>query len=333
MQFKRLKRREFITLLGGAAVWPVAAAAQQRERMRRISVLMSLAADDAESSARIAAFHQGLEGFGWSVGRNLRIETRWGAGNGERMRQYAADLVALAPDAILAGASPATRGLKQATRTIPIVFANVTDPISAGFVESLARPGGNVTGFMNTEYGASGKWLELLKEIAPRVTRAAALRDPAIAAGSGQPGAIQGVAPMFGVEVTPVDVREASEIERAIAAFAGKANGGLIVTGSSLVIIHRKLIIELAARHQLPAVYAFVSFVTRGGLLAYGPDRIAPYRQAASYIDRILKGEKPEDLPVQAPTKYELLINLKTAKALGLTIPDKLLATADEVIE
>ena len=330
-----MRRRELITLLGGAAVaWPLAARAQQRERMRRIGVLMRLAADDLEGQARIAAFLQGLQEGGWSVGRNVRIDYRWALGDAERSRKYAAELVALAPDAILAAGGAVVAPLLQATRTVPIVFAQTPDPVGAGFVASLARPGGNATGFAIFEFGISGKWLELLKEIAPRVTRAAVLRDLALAAGSGQLGAIQSVAPSFGVELSPIDVRGADEIEHAVTAFArSSSNGGLIVTGSALATVHRDLIVALAARHRLPAVYPVRVFATGGGLISYGPDSIDPYRQAAGYVDRILRGEKPADLPVQTPTKYELVINLKTAKALGLDVPPTLLARADEVIE
>jgi ABC-type uncharacterized transport system substrate-binding protein len=329
-----LKRREFITLLGGAAVaWPLAARAQQRERMRRIGVLMALAADDPEGQARLTAFVQGLQELGWTDGRNVQIDYRWPAGDAERIRRYAAELAALAPDIILAGGGAVVPSLLQATRTIPIVFTQTPDPVGAGFVESLARPGGNVTGFTVFEYGIGAKWLELLKEIAPHVTRAAVIRDAAVASGIGQWGAIQTAAPSFGVELRPVDVRDASEIERAVAAFARSANGGLIVAASTLAIVHREPIITLAARHKLPAVYANRFFVTGGGLISYGPDSVDPHRRAAGYVDRILKGEKAADLPVQAPTKYELVINLKTAKALGLELPSTLLARADEVIE
>jgi len=328
-----MRRRAFITLLGGAAAWPLAARAQQGERLRRIGVLQSLAADDAEGQARLAAFAQGLQQSGWIIGRNVRIDTRWAAGDAERIRRYAAELVALTPDVILVVGAPATGSLLQATGAVPIVFVNVPDPVGAGFVETLARPGGNATGFMNFEYGISGKWLELLKEIAPGVTRVAVLRDSALAAGSGQLGAIQSVAPSFKVELRPIDVRDVGEIERALAAFARASNGGLIVTGSSLAVVHRDLIVTLAARHKLPAVYFQRVYVTDGGLISYGPDFIDQYRRAAGYIDRILKGEKPADLAVQAPTKYELVINLNTARALGLTVPPTLLARADEVIE
>jgi len=328
-----MRRRAFITLLGGAAAWPLAARAQQGERLRRIGVLQSLAADDAEGQARLAAFAQGLQQSGWIIGRNVRIDTRWAAGDAERIRRYAAELVALTPDVILVVGAPATGSLLQATGAVPIVFVNVPDPVGAGFVETLARPGGNATGFMNFEYGISGKWLELLKEIAPGVTRVAVLRDSALAAGSGQLGAIQSVAPSFKVELRPIDVRDVGEIERALAAFARASNGGLIVTGSSLAVVHRDLIVTLAARHKLPAVYFQRVYVTDGGLISYGPDFIDQYRRAAGYIDRILKGEKPADLPVQAPTKYELVINLNTARALGLEVPPTLLARAHEVIE
>jgi ABC-type uncharacterized transport system substrate-binding protein len=329
-----MRRREFIALLGGAAIpWPLAARAQQRERMRRIGVLMSLAADDPEGQARLTAFVQGLQELGWTDGRNVQIDYRWPAGDAERIRRYAAELAALAPDIILAGGGAVVPSLLQATRTIPIVFTQTPDPVGAGFVESLARPGGNVTGFMLYEYGIGAKWLELLKEIAPHVTRAAVIRDPTIASGIGQWGAIQTAAPSFGVELRPVDVRDASEIERAVAAFARSANGGLIVAASTLAIVHREPIITLAARHKLPAVYANRFFVTGGGLISYGPDSVDPHRRAAGYVDRILRGEKPADLPVQSPTKYELAINLKTAKALGLTMPPSLLTRADEVIE
>jgi putative tryptophan/tyrosine transport system substrate-binding protein len=302
--------------------------------MRRIGVLMHLAADDLEGQARIAAFLQGLQEGGWSVGRNVRIDYRWAVGDAERSRRYAAELVAFAPDAILAAGGAVVAPLLQATRTVPIVFVQTPDPVGAGFVASLARPGGNATGFSIFEFGISGKWLELLKEIAPRVTRAAVLRDLALAAGSGQLGAIQSVAPSFGVELSPIDVRGADEIEHAITAFArSSTNSGLIVTGSALATVHRDLIVALAARHRLPAVYPVRVFATGGGLISYGPDSIDPYRRAAGYVDRILRGEKPADLPVQTPTKYELVINLKTAKALGLDVPPTLLARADEVIE
>jgi ABC-type uncharacterized transport system substrate-binding protein len=328
-----MRRREFITLVGGAAVWPLVARAQQPERMRRVGVLMALASDDPEGQARLVAFVQGLQELGWTDGRNVRIDTRWAAGDAERFRRYAAELIALAPDVILASGGTGVGTLLQATRTVPIVFTQTNDPVGASYVDSLARPGGNATGFANMEYGMSGKWLELLKEIAPRMARAAVLRDATIPQGIGQFGAIQAVAPSLGVEVRPIDVRDAPEIERAITAFARSANGGLIVTGSALTAFHRDLIITLAARHKLPAVYWERFFVTGGGLISYGPDSIDPHRRAAGYVDRILKGEKPADLPVQSPTKYQLVINLKTAKALGLPVPPSLLARADEVIE
>jgi ABC-type uncharacterized transport system substrate-binding protein len=326
-------RREFITLLGGAAAaWPLGARAQQADRMRRIGVLSGLAADNQDNKVRLAAFQQRLQQLGWTDGHNVRIDYRFVAGNLENYRKYAAELVALAPDVILApGASLAP--LLEATRTVPIVFVTVIDPVGAGFVASLARPGGNATGFTNYEYSMSGKWLELLKEIAPRVTRAAVLRDPAVTAGIGQFGAVQIVAPSLGVELSPVDVRDAHEIERAVTAFARGLNGGLIVTASASGVAHRELITTLAARHKLPAVFSARFYVASGGLISYAPDSIDPYRRAAGYVDRILKGEKPADLPVQAPTKYELVINLKTAKALGLEVPATLIARADEVIE
>jgi putative ABC transport system substrate-binding protein len=329
-----IARRKFLATLGGAAAaWPLAARAQQGERMRRIGVLMSTAADDPVGKARRAAFLQGLQQFGWTEGHNVRIDYRWAAAGADRFRSYAAELVALAPDVIVATGAPGTGPLLQATRTVPIVFVNVADPVGAGYVDSLARPGGNATGFITFEYGLSGKWLELLKEIAPRVTRAGILRDAALTSGTGQFAAIQSVAPTLGVEVSPINLRNVDEIERAVAAFARTANGGLIVTGSALAIVHRDLIVASAARHKLPAVYWNRTPVADGGLISYGPDLIDQYRSAAGYIDRILKGEKPADLPVQAPTKYELVINLKTAKALGLEVPATLLARADEVIE
>jgi putative ABC transport system substrate-binding protein len=329
-----MRRRKFIALLGGATTWPLMVRAQQPDRMRRIGVLMASTADDPDYQARIAAFAQGLAQLGWVDGRNVRIDTRWATSKPDDIRRHAAELAALAPDVILAGTGTATVApLLQATRTVPIVFAVVIDPVGGGFVDSLARPGGNATGFTLFEYGMSGKWLELLKEIAPRVTRVAVLRDPAIASGIGQFAAVQAVAPSLGVELSPVDVRNAGEIERAVTAFARSGNGGLIVTGSALATRHRDLILTLAARHRLPAVYSYRFFVTVGGLISYGPDFVDQYRQAAGYVDRILKGEKPADLPVQAPTKYELIVNLKTAKAIGLTIPQSVLARADEVIE
>jgi putative ABC transport system substrate-binding protein len=328
-----MKRREFITLLGGAAAWPPAARAQQGERVRRIGVLMNLAADDLEGQARLTAFAQGLQQLGWTDRRNARIEYRWVVGDAERIRKQAAELVALAPDVILASGVPNVTALLQATRSVPLVFLQVIDPVGAGLVASLARPGGNATGFTVFEYGMSGKWVELLKEIAPGVTRVAVLRDTGSSSGIGQLGAIQSAASSLGVELTPIGLGDAAEIERAVTAFAGAANGGVIVTGSTPAIVHRELITTLIARHRLPAVYAFRYFVAVGGLISYGPDSIDPFRRAAGYVDRILKGEKPAGLPVQAPTKYELVINLKTAKALGLEIPSSVLARADEVIE
>ena len=327
-------RRELLAALGGAAAaWPLAAGAQQGGRMRRVGVLQNLASDDPAEQARLMAFGQGLQELGWTIGRNVRIENRWSAGDPERIRRNTEEMVALAPDVILASGNAGVAPLLQATRTVPVVFVIVPDPVGAGFVDSLARPGGNATGFIAYEYGLSGKWLEVLKEIAPGVTRAAVIRDPALASGPGQFAAIQSIAPSLGVEVSPVNVRDAGEIERAITAFAHSPNGGLIVTGSALVGIHRHLIIALAARHKLPAVYVERTYVAAGGLISYGSDFLDQYRRAASYVDRILKGEKPADLPVQQPTKYELVINLKTAKALGLDIPPTLLARADEVIE
>ena len=318
-----MRRREFITLIGGYAVgWPLAARAQQPERMRRIGVLMSTAADDPEGQARIAAFVQGLRELGWSDGRNVRIDGRWGGGDPDHIRRYAAELVALAPDAILASGGSVVGPVRQVTRSVPIVFTQTPDPVGAGFVESMAQPGGNTTGFTVFEYGTTVKWLELLKQVAPGVTRAAVLRDPALAQGTGQWGAIQSVAPSLGVELRPVDVRDASEIERAVTAFARSANGGLIVTGSGLALVHRELIIALAARYRLPAIYPHRSFVIGGGLISYAPNSIDPHRHAARYVDRILRGEKPGDLPVQAPTKYELVINLKTSYSSPVQQPN-----------
>jgi putative tryptophan/tyrosine transport system substrate-binding protein len=330
-----IRRREFITLLGGAAAaWPLAGQAQQGERMRRVGVLMNIAADDPEAQARMTAFVQELAQLGWMAGKNVKIDSRWSAGDNQRLGKYAIELIALAPDVILANSSQSVAALMQASRVVPIVFASVADPVGAGFVESVGRPGGNVTGFMNFEYSISGKWLELLKEIAPRLTRVAVLRDAAIAAGSGQLGAIQLAATQLGLELRPVGMHDASEIERGLAAFASSPNGGLIVTASPLAgTVHRDLVIALTARHKLPAISSNRPFVTAGGLMSYGPDRVDQNRRAASYVDRILKGEKPADLPVQAPTKYELVINLKTAKTLGLEMPPTLLARADEVIE
>jgi putative ABC transport system substrate-binding protein len=329
-----MNRRQFITLLGGAAVaWPLTARAQHGERVRRIGVFVALSADDPEWQTRLAALHQGLHGLGWSVGRNIRIDYYQGPGDGEQLRRRAAELVALAPDVILATGAPIMTPLQQATRAIPIVFTVVPDPVGAGYVDSLARPGGNATGFMTFEPGLGAKWLELLKELKPTITRVGVLRDPAITAGIGLWSAIQAVAASFAVELTPVNVRDAGEIERGVTAFARGSNDGLIVTGSALATTHRNLIVRLAARHKLPAVYPYPYFARDGGLICYGPDLIDQFRLAAGYVDRILKGEKPADLPVQAPNKYELVINLRTAKTLGLGIPPTVLARADEVIE
>jgi putative tryptophan/tyrosine transport system substrate-binding protein len=329
-----MRRREFISLLGGAAAaWPLAARAQQGDRMRRIGVLMAITVDDAEAQARIAAFVRGLQQLGWTVGKNVQVDYRLAGIDADNLRKYAAELVALAPDVILAQSSPAIAPLLQATRTVPIVFTLIADPVGAGYVDSLAHPGGNATGFTVFEYSIAGKWLELLKEIAPRVTRVAVFREAAVAAGPAQFSAAQTVAPSLGMELRPVDTRDAGEIERAITAFAQGSNGGLLVTGSSSSTLHRNLIVALAARYRLPAVYFQRLFVTAGGLISYGPDYVDQFRRAAGYVDRILRGEKPGDLPVQAPTKYELVINLKTARALGLDVPATLLARADEVIE
>ena len=328
-----IRRREFITLLGGAAAWPLGAAAQQPERVRHIGVLMTQPADDPDGQARVAAFLKGLRELGWIEGRNIRLDYRWGGGDVGRIRKDAAELVALTPDVILAGGGQVMGPLHEATRTVPIVFTQTPDPVGAGFVASLARPGGNATGFTNFEYGVSGKWLEVLREMVPSITRAAVLRDATNPAGTGQWGAIQAVAAPLGVEISPIDARERGEIERGVTAFAAGSNGGLIVSSSGFAILHRELIIALAARHRLPAVYPFRFYAIGGGLISYGPDPIDPHRRAARYVDRILKGEKPADLPVQAPTKYELVINLKTAKALGLEVPATVLARADEAIE
>ena len=329
-----MRRRGFITLLGGAAVWPLPANAQQQgERVRRIGVLLNATADDAEYQARVGAFLQALALLGWTIGRNVRIDTRWATANAADIRRHAAELAALAPDVILAHGASTVGPLLRETRTVPIVFAVVGDPVGAGLVDSLARPGGNATGFMTYEYGLSGKWLELLKQIAPSVTRVAVLRDSTQGTGTGLFAAIQAVAPSLSVEVNPVNMRDAGEIERAVAAFARSLNGGVIVAAGAGAALHRNLIITLAARHKLPAVYSERSYVAAGGLVSYGPDFVDQYRRAAGYVDRILKGEKPADLPVQAPTKYELVINLKTAKTLGLNVPPALLTRADEVIE
>ena len=328
-----MRRRKFIILVVGAAAWPLAARAQQPGRMRRIGVLMSLAAQDKEGQIRLGAFVQGLHELGWTDGRNVRIDTRWAAGNADDARKYATELVALAPDVILASGGSVVAPLLRATNAVPIVFTQTPDPVGAGFVESLARPGGNATGFLNFDYSIGGKWLELLKQIAPGVTRVAVIRDPSSPQGIGQFTAVQSLAPSLSLEVTPINARDAGEIERTIAAVDRAPNSGLIVTGSGFAIGHRELIVTMAARYKLPTVYPIRFFATAGGLISYGPDAIDPHRRAAAYVDRILKGERPADLPVQAPNKYELVINLKTAKALGLTIPQSLLATANEVIE
>jgi putative tryptophan/tyrosine transport system substrate-binding protein len=328
-----MRRREFIKVVGGAAAaWPLAARAQQPEGVRRIAVLQILAENDPESVARHAAFEQTLQALGWTNDRNVRIDYRWAAGDADRVQKYAAELLALKPDAILTSGSITVAPLLRATRTVPIVFVQVVDPVGGGLVESLARPGGNATGFTQFDYNLSGKWLELLKEIAPRVTRVAVIRDPTRGPGIGQYAVIQSVAPSLGIELRPINALETAEIERAVAAFAGSSNGGLIVTSGGTGF-HRDLIVPLAARHRLPAIYPFRYYVTDGGLVSYGPDTIDQFRRAASYIDRILKGEKPADLPVQAPNKYELVVNLKTAKALDITIPPSVLARADDVIE
>jgi ABC-type uncharacterized transport system substrate-binding protein len=329
-----MRRREFVAIVGGAAAaWPLAARAQQGERMPRIGVLMPSAADEPEFQARVTAFVQGLAQLGWVDGRNVRIDTRWGVADADRIRKYAAELLALAPDVILAISSAALAPLLQATHTVPIVFTSVADPVGAGYVDSLARPGGNATGFLVWEYSIAAKWLELLKEIAPHVTRAMVFRESALASGPGQFGVIQAAVPSLGVDLRVADVRDAREIERAVTTFAQGSNGGLIVTGSPGALIHRTLIVALAARHRLPAAYPGRVFVVDGGLISYGPDSVDQLRRAAGYVDRILKGEKPADLPVQAPTKYELVINLKTAKTLGIEVSPMLLTRADEMIQ
>ena len=331
-----MRRRQFITLLGGAAVaWPLTARAQQPDRVRRIGALVSggIDVDDLDMQTRIGAFQQGLQQLGWADGRNFRIDVRMGGGDADRTRRYAEELVALAPDVILVTGAAGVTPILKATRTVPVVFTSVVDPVGAGFVESLARPGGNATGFVSFEYGLSAKLLELLKEVAPGVKRVAVIRDPDISAGTGQFGAIQAAAPSLGLDLIAINPREAGEVERAIAAFARTPNGGLITTSSALAVIRRDLIIGLAAKHKLPAIYYRRLFAASGGLVSYGSDVIDQLRRAAGYVDRILKGEKPAELPVQAPNKYEFVINLKTAKALGLTIPPSVLARADEVIE
>jgi putative ABC transport system substrate-binding protein len=330
-----MRRREFITLIGGAATaWPLTARGQQSSRLRRVGVLMTFAADDPDGQANFAALAQGLQEFGWTVGRNLRLDYRWGANDLDRFRTYAAELITLSPDVVVATAGSVVTAFQQASRTVPIVFVTTIDPVGGGWVESLARPGGNVTGFSSYEFSIGAKWLELLKDIAPDLKRVAVIRDASVPAGSGGFAAIQTGAASFNIELTPVGVRDADEIERGISRFATGPNGGLVVVGPpSSLVIHRDLIITLAARHKLPAVYPNRLFITHGGLMSYGADSIDQYHRGASYIDRILKGEKPADLPVQAPVKYQLVINLKTANTLGLTVPPTVLARADEVIE
>jgi putative ABC transport system substrate-binding protein len=328
-----MKRREFITLIGGAAASPFAAKAQRAERVRRIGVLMPGAAEDPENKNRIAAFQQGLQELGWTDGRNVRIDYRWGGGDADRIRSTAVELVALEPDVIFAVASSIIIALQQVTHTVPIVFANITDPVGAGYVDSLARPGGNITGFLLFEYGLAGKWLELLKQIAPTVTRAAVIRDSKTSAGIGQWAVIQAMAPSMGIDLNLINIRDADQIKLDIAAFAHLSDGGLIVTANPLATQHRELIIRLAADHKLPAVYFERYFVTGGGLISYGAHMVDQFQRAAAYVDRVLKGENPANLPVQGPTKYELAVNLKTAKALGIAVPPPLLARADEVIE
>jgi putative tryptophan/tyrosine transport system substrate-binding protein len=329
-----LRRRQFLTLLAGAAAaWPLSARAQPREQVRKIGVLMSFPSGDDEGQARVTAFAQALQKLGWTEGKDARIDTRWAADDADRYRRYSEELLALTPDVILASSSPSVAALLRVTRSVPIVFANVIDPVGAGFVTSMARPRGNATGFTAFEYSISGKWLELLKEITPNLTRVAVLREPSLAAGIGQFAAIQSAAASSGVELSAIDSRDAGEIERALAAFAHEPNGGVIITGSSSAVTHRELIISLAMRYRLPNVYPFRYYPASGGLASYGPDSIAVFRRAAAYVDRVLRGEKPANLPVQAPTKYELVINLKTAKALGLEIPTTVLARTDEVIE
>jgi putative tryptophan/tyrosine transport system substrate-binding protein len=331
---KAMRRRDFIAGFAGvAATWPLAVHAQQTERVRRIGVLLNASADDAAYQARLGAFLQGLQQAGWAIGRNIRIETRWAGANAADIRRHAEELGALSLDVVLASGSLAVRSMKQASPATAIVFVGLIDPVGAGFIESLARPGGNITGFLLFEYSLSGKWVDLLKEIAPGTTRVVVLRDPEISSGPAQFSVIQAVAPSLRIEATPVNVRDASGMERTVAAFARAGSGGLIVTGSGLATINRDRIVTLAARHKLPAIYSNRIFVTAGGLVSYGPDYVDMYRRVADDVDRILKGDKPADLPVQAPTKYELVINLKTAKALGLTVPPSLLARADEVIE
>jgi putative ABC transport system substrate-binding protein len=329
-----MRRRSFITLLGGAAAaGPLAARAQQDGRVRRVGVLMGYALDDPDTQVRIAALMQGLQELGWTVGRNLQVEFRWSVGDADEAGRYAQELVALGPDVIVATNGSMVGALQRVTRTVPIVFVTVNDPVGAGWVESLARPGGNATGFATSEYGIAGKWLELLKQIAPAVTQVAVLRDRLSPGGTGQLGALQGAAPSFGVELRPVEVRDVDVIERAVTAFAREPRAGMIVTATRFATLHRKLIVELAARHRLPAVYSGRQYVAAGGLISYGPVTIDQYRLGAGYVDRVLKGAKPADLPVQAPTKYETVLNMKTARTLGIQVPDLVLVRADEVIE
>ena len=328
-----MRRRDFIGVVVGLAAWPIAARAQKRGEIRRIGVLMNRAADDPQGQARLLAFRHALQQLGWSDGYNMRIETRWGEDDVERERTYAAELVGLAPDVILASGSLSVAALQRVTHTLPIVFAAVSDPVGAGFVDTLSRPGGNTTGFMLFEYSLSGKWLELLKQVAPRVTQAGIVRVPNLPSAAAEFASLQAVARYIGVEITPLNIRDPGQIERAVAAFARSANNGLILPPSASGSVHRNLIITLAARYKLPAVYTYRFAVTEGGLISYGPDAVDQFRRAAGYVDRILKGEKPGDLPVEVPTKYELVINLKTAEALGLDVPTTLLARADEIIE
>jgi ABC-type uncharacterized transport system substrate-binding protein len=327
-----MRRREFITLLGGASAWPLAARAQQSERIRRIAVLTTLIEDSPDAQAGIRAFREALQKLGWTPGRNIQIDYRWSAVAADRLAEVTAELVALAPDVILANTTPAVMSVQKASRTVPIMFARVIDPVGSGLVASLSRPGGNATGFVSFEYALAGKWLELLKEVAPRVTRAAVLREPVVAAGIGQFAAIQS-AGAIGMDLSVIDLRDLREVEQAVAEFAHGPNGGLIVTGSIFATSHRDAIAALAARHKLPAVYPYRYYVLAGGLISYGPDPVDEYRRAAGYVDRILKGDKPADLPVQAPTNYELVVNLKAAKALGIDIPATVLSRAHDVIE
>jgi len=328
-----MRRRDFIAVLGGAAAWPAAAHAQQPQRMRHIGLLLPATADDLQFQAYVGAFLQALALLGWNIGRNIRISTHWATANAADIRKQVAELIALPPDVVVAHGASTVGPLLQATRTVPIVFPVATDPVGAGFVDSLARPGGNATGFIAFEYSISGKWLELLKQIAPTVTRAAVLRDATQGSGNSEFAVIQALAPSLTIEVQPVNMRDAGEIESAIAAFARSSNGGLIVASGGTTIIHRELVIKLAAQYKLPAIYPYRFFVGAGGLISYGPDQVEQYRQAAGYVDRILKGERPADLPVQTPIKYETVLNLKTAIALGIEVPPTLLAIADEVIE